>query len=120
MSTRSVVQLRGFFEDIPSGSKSIGPADLQNNTPTVAETIVTLASGDNTITVPVSTTLGAIIIFDSTSTTAKKIKGVGGDTGITVTKTKWFVLTFDSPAPANFIINSSAADTGLYTKIIFF
>jgi len=119
MALRSLIQLRGYIESLAGGSKNIVPADITNATPPEAETELVLASGDNTITIPALAD-GCIIIFASTSTTTKTLKGVGGDTGIAVTKNSWLVLTFHTTPPANFIINSSAVDTGLYTRIIFF
>jgi len=84
-----------------------------------AVTDVVLAAGDNTITVP-SGASAAIIQFGAGSTSVKKLKGAGADTGITVTKIGTCVLHFDAAgAPANFIINSSALDTGITTEITF-
>jgi hypothetical protein len=119
MALRSLIQLRGFLEGLPGGSLNICPTDLQNNTPPSFTIQDILANGDNTIVVPALAD-GCIIIFDPTSVVTKKIKGVGGDTGIVVSKDKWMVLTFDATPPTNFIINCSAADTGKYTTIIFF
>ncbi len=118
MALRSLIQLRGLLETIPGGSKNIAPTDMQNNTPPSAEIQLVLANGDNTITVP-ALSKGCVVIFDSTSTTTKILKGAAGDTGISLQKTGWIVLTFVQ-AGGTFIINSSAADTGKYTTIIFF
>lgn len=119
MALRSLIQLRGLLEGLPAGSINIAPTDIQNNTPPSFTLQDTMASGDNTILVPAKA-YGCIIIFDATSTTVKKIKGVAGDTGIVLAKTKWNVLTFDTTPPASFIINSSALDTGKLTTVIFF
>lgn len=119
MALRSLIQLRGLLETIPGGSKNIAPADMQNNTPPSVEIQIILANGDNTITIPALAD-GCVIIFDPTSATVKTLKGVGGDTGIVLAKTKWNVITFDTQPIANFIINSSALDAGKYTTIIFF
>lgn len=119
MALRSLIQLRGLFEGLPSGSINIAPPDIQNNTPPEFSVQAVLANGDNTIVVPVLAA-GCIIMFDATSTTVKKLKGNAGDTGTTLSKTRWNVLTFDSPPPASLIINSSAADTGKNTTILFF
>ena len=119
MALRSLIQLRGFIESLPGGSVNIAPIDIQNNTPPQAALPVILLSGDNTILTP-ALAKGAIIVFAPTSITVKKLKGVGGDTGIIVGKNSWCVLTFDTPNIVSFIINSSALDTGLYTNIIFF
>ena len=126
MATRSLVQLRGFFESLAGGSKSLALADLQNNFPPGYEQQVVLASGPNTIVVPtvatiVNSILGVIVIFQPTSTVAKTIKGVTGDTGIRVNAAGWNVLSFD-PAnlPTQLVITAGAADTGKSTQIIFF
>jgi len=120
MALRSLVQLRGFFDLIPGGSKNINPSDLQNNDPPSVETQLVLANGANTITVPAKAE-GALIIFDSTSTVVKTLKGLTGDTGIVVRPNAWCVLTFDTTSPiASFVIDASTADTGKYTNIVFF
>jgi len=119
MATRSLIQLRGFIESLPGGSKNIVPADIQNTTPPEAETQLILASGANTVVIP-ALARGAVIVFDSTSTVTKTLKGVTGDTGILIRKDSWHVLGFDSPAPADFVITASAADTGKYTRIVWF
>ncbi len=118
MALRSLIQLRGLFESLPGGSKNIAPADWQNNTPPEFELQEVLANGDNIVPVP-PLSKGCVIIFDPTSTTSKTLKGVGGDTGIALQKVGWIVITF-AQAGGTFIINSSAADTGKYTSIIFF
>jgi hypothetical protein len=119
MATRSLIQLRGFIESLPGGSKNIAPIDISNTTPPEAETQVVLGNGDNTITIP-ALTRGCVIIFDSTSIVTKTLKGNAADTGVLLRKDSWHVLGFDSPAPASFIITTSGADTAKYTRIIFF
>ena len=119
MALRSLVQLRGFFELLPGGSKNINVSDLQNNTPPSEEVQLILLLGDNTITVP-ALAAGCIIVFDSTSVTTKTLKGAAGDTGIILAPTQWSVLTFTPAGITDFIINSSAEDNSLYTTIIFF
>lgn len=119
MAISATVQLRGFFSGLGIGSRSISPTDLTDTTSPAQVTQITLASGDNTIAVP-STADGCIIIFDSSSTTVKTLKGAAGDTGIVLSKTKWNVITFDTTPPANIIINSGAADTSKVTEITFF
>ncbi len=119
MALRSLIQLRGLLEGLPGGSINIAPTDIQNNTPPQETLQDILASGDNTIPIPANA-VGCVMIFDPTSTIVKKLKGVGGDTGIIIGKNKWHVLSFDSPPPASFIINCAAIDTGKYSTIIFF
>lgn len=119
MALRSLIQLRGLLEGLPTGSVNISPTDIQNTTPPDYAVQSVLANGDNTVLVP-ATAYGCVIIFDPTSTTVKTLKGVGGDTGIVLAKTKWNVLTFDTVPPVSFIINSSAVDTGKKTVVLFF
>ena len=119
MALRSFVQLNGLFEGLPGGSKNIHPPDLTNTTPPSFELQDELANGDNTILVPANAD-GCIIIFDTTSTTVKKLKGAAGDTGIVLSKNKWHVLTFDTTPPTDFILNSAGADTGKTTTVVFF
>lgn len=119
MALRSLIQLRGLLEGLPSGSMNISPTDVQNNTPPEFTAQSTLTIGDNLVIVPANA-YGAIIIFDPTSTTVKTLKGAALDTGIILAKTGWNVIRFDTVPVVGFIINSSAADTGKKTTIIFF
>lgn len=119
MALRSLIQLKGLFEGTPSGSKNITVTDIQNTNPPLYEVQDALANGDNLIPVPANAK-GAIIIFDSTSTTVKKLKGVIGDIGLVLAKTSWNVITFDTTPPVSFYINSTGADTGKTTTVIFF
>lgn len=120
MALRSLVSLRALFESLTTGSKSVVPADIQNTTPPgSASTRLVLAGGANTIPVP-ATAKGAIIVFDPTSVTVKTLKGVAGDTGIVLSKNLWSVLSFDTTPTASFVIDSTGADTGKYTEVVFF
>lgn len=77
-------------------------------------TIHTLAPGDNTITVPTggSTVKGACIIPPSGNAQAITLKGIGGDTGIALSKLDPTSIAFEA-APANFVLNAGGAITGL-------
>lgn len=119
MAAASEITLRGTISALPEGSRSIAPINLSNANAPIQVTQITLASGDNTITVP-SSAIGAVIIFDILSTTVKKLKGAGGDTGVILSKNKWTVLSFDSAPLTDFILNSSATDTSRVTTIHFF
>lgn len=118
MPATGSVSISGSVTGLPTGSKTVGPITISSAAAVGQQTDLVLASGDNTITVP-STATAAIVVFASASTTTKKIKGVAGDTGITLAKTGKFVLQFDTTPPASFIINSSVADTGNTTSILF-
>lgn len=119
MATRSLMMLRGLIEGLPGGSKNIVPADMTNLTPPSWELQSVLANGANTVLVPANAD-GCVIIFDPTSTTVKTLKGVAGDTGIVLAKNKWNVITFDTTPVVSFVINSTGADTGKTTTIVFF
>ncbi len=77
-------------------------------------TIHTLAPGDNTITVPTggSTVKGATIIPPSGNTNAITLKGVGGDTGIAVSKVDPTSIAFET-APTNFVLNAASTIAGM-------
>lgn len=78
-------------------------------------TLHALSSGDNTITVPSAsgfTVKAATIVPPSTNTQAITLKGVGGDTGIAISKTDPTSIAFET-APANFVLNAGAAINGL-------
>src|SRR6516225_7966555 len=103
----------GTVAGLPFGSSSIGAITVSSTAAAGAVTDLVLANGDNTITIPTAVNVTAVlIVFAGGSTTVKKLKGVGADTGITLNPTSFNLITLVNPAPANFVINSSAADTG--------
>lgn len=78
-------------------------------------TLHALSAGDNTITVPSATGFtvkGATIVPPSTNTQAITLKGVGGDTGIALSKTDPTSIAFET-APVNFILNAGGTINGL-------
>lgn len=77
-------------------------------------TVHTLAAGDNTITVPTggTTVKGATIIPPSGNALAITLKGVGGDTGIPISKVDPTSIGFEA-APVNFVLNAGGIITGL-------
>ena len=110
----------GVVNGLPFGSQSIGALTVSSTAAAGVSTDLVLASGDNTITIPAAINVtAALIVFGAGSGTVKKLKGVGGDTGITLNPTSFNLITFVNPAPANFVINSSAVDTGITTYIYF-
>src|SRR5262245_52770286 len=97
--------------------------DVQGNEPLAAApnavspgsvTIHTLSLGDNTITVPTggSTVKGATIVPPSGNAQTITLKGVGGDTGVALSKLDPTSIGFET-APANFVLNAGGAITGL-------
>lgn len=119
MPTRSIIGIRGYIEGLVGGYKSLAPADLISNNPPESEYEVVLGSGINTIVVP-GQARGVIIIPGTTSAVDKQLRGVSGDTGLMISRDRWSVIGFNTPPPANFIINASTADVGFYTRFVFF
>lgn len=90
-------------------------AAAQNGVSPGAVTVHALATGDNTITVPSVTGVtvkAATIIPPSTNTQAITLKGVGGDTGIPISKTDPTSIAFET-APASFVLNVGGNINGL-------
>lgn len=114
----STISARGSITGLASGSRSLVTAEAQNSScPGQVESVI-LTTGDNTIDVPTSSK-GCIITFASGSTSTKKLKGAGGDTGITLNQAGWNILSFPPTPPTIIIINSSTIDTGNRTTIEF-
>ena len=104
-----------------TGTRTIGPLTLTSSAAQAQTTQVVLANGFNTITVPSTSCVCAVIAFAAASTVTKTLKGVTGDTGIVLATTGFAVLTWVSgSAPATFGITTSGADTGNTTEILFF
>jgi hypothetical protein len=118
MALRSLIQLRGLIESLPSGTRDIAPVDLQNATPPDFCLVDQLSTGDNIIPIPAQA-IGCIIIPASNSTAVKTLKGNAADVGIIISKNTWTLLSFNTPPPVSFILNS-AADGGKYTTVLFF
>ena len=68
---------------------------------------LTLASGDNTIAIP-TTAQGFLFIPPTTNSTAIILKGNGGDTGKTLSKTEPLYLSF--PADGQDVILNAGAE----------
>lgn len=88
---------------------------VENTDSPGSQTIHTLAVGNNTITLPTggSTVKGATIIPPEDNENTITLKGVNGDTGIALNKVDPTTVTFDDPAPANFVLTAGAEITGL-------
>ena len=121
MAVNSSIVVSGSVSGLQLGGKTIGPITITGTNTDIAggeSLVLVLASGDNTITIPSTTCTAAVVDFPPTSAVVKKLKGVGGDTGLVVSKNGTLVLQFDSPAPTSFILNAASADTGT-TSILF-
>lgn len=73
-------------------------------------TVHALSLGDNTITVPTggTTVKGACIVPPSGNAQSIILKGIGGDTGITLSKLDPTSIAFEA-APVNFILTAGGA-----------
>lgn len=110
--TSSRVETITFAGDIDV-SLSFAAADNSSSPGSVS--IYTLTTGANTITLPTggSTPKGATLVPPSGNTQTLTLKGVSGDTGITLHKTNPTTITFDATPPANFILTAGGTITGL-------
>ena len=109
-SSRSViVKMTGdvlFSEEFSAADNAVAPGSV---------TVHALSTGNNTITVPSATGItvkGATIIPPSGNTASLILKGVSGDTGITLSNTDPTSIAFET-APANFVLVAGAAINGL-------
>lgn len=73
----------------------------------------TLTSGNNTIAVPTNAR-GFIYAPPVGSVVAKTLKGVSGDTGLSMGRAQPFIYLFDETVapPANIVINAASGETG--------
>lgn len=121
MAGTGSVTINGTALNLQTGQRTLGPLTIASAPATeqtlASVTTVILASGANTITIPSTTAVGVVISFAAASTVTKTLKGVTGDTGIAVSKVNPQLLTFDTSAPANFVITAGGADTGNVTEL---
>ena len=89
-------------EEISASINLASPAQIQ---------ILTLAVGDNTITAPGggATFKACTIVKPSANTSAIKIKGNAGDTGVRLSNAEHDVISLDA-AQASFILNVATAE----------
>ena len=83
--------------------------------------LVTLASGDNTIDVPSVndfTVHGLAIVPPTLNVVEPVLKGVNGDTGISLSATQVSVLQFGATPPASIVLNASVEVAGF--RLIWF
>jgi hypothetical protein len=95
----------GHTNELAAADNNASPAQVQ---------IVTLASGDNTITAPTSGTTpkSCTIVKPSSNAIAIKIKGAGGDTGVRLHDTDPDTVSLHS-SQASFILNAAAQIEGV-------
>ena len=105
----AAVSVTGEASDLPFGDKTVGPVTMVADPCVSSELQITFPAGNTTITKPTGATI-CVIVFPSTSTANKSIRGVGGDTGINVGPTGFVAFPLHSSV-TSFVVNSSAADT---------
>lgn len=119
----ATLRIDGTIASEPSGSETIGPLYVTSAAACYQKQVLILASGTNTITLPTGTGMptptGCIIIPDSANAVALTLKGVAGDTGITLSLTKPTVLTFPATPPASFVL-TAASLFATPTTVLFF
>lgn len=108
--------------NLDDGTHQIAPTPITKTLSVLDRQAKYLALGNNAIVVPkngsgVAVTSYCLIIFNAGNPTSiYTLKGVNGDTGIILPTTPGFALV---PTAADFVINSSHADT-IPTEFIFF
>lgn len=111
-ATSTRVITLGFAGDRVGNPSAAAAANASSPAATAAP--ITLAIGDNTITVPTGGTVptAVTIIKPSANTATLKLKGAGGDTGITLHPTDPDSISL-APAQASIILNASAQVVGV-------
>lgn len=115
MSAVASLTIGGSVTGLPTGAKTFS-GTISSAAAVGQTTEVTLASGDNTITVPTGAT-AALIQPPSANAVALKLKGAAGDTGIAIHKTMPSILALDA-SQTDFILNAVAQTAGA-TEISF-
>lgn len=103
-----VISLSGKISGFLSGDKTMAASwELLSPVPNIDR--VDLAEGNNQITIPDGTTL-ILFVPPSANLETLVLKGKGSDNGIQISKSKPFLLTWDSVG--KFIINASGLVAG--------
>ena len=120
MPATAEIIISGRVNNTPTGGRIIGPIALTSADANGVVQLVTLASGDNTITLPVSPVPNYCIIkLPSNNTALTKLIGPDGGPGITISKVGVTLLSFHTLAPPNdLVLNSDALQTSP-TEVIF-
>lgn len=116
------VTLGGFLNGTPAGQVNVGPYTITASASNNLEVLtLTLASGFNSITVPVWSPVvqGVIIAPAVTNATSLTLKGVTGDTGIPLSLTLPNMFTFPASPPATIGLTAGALFTTITTVIFF-
>jgi hypothetical protein len=101
----------------PFGSVAIGPLVV---TGTIVPVVLgpSIASGANTITVPTGTS-GFVFVPPAANTNTLQLKGVTGDTGLSLPKATFSVFLFDPAAPPANMVITAGGTVGL-SQLVFF
>ena len=113
------ITVSGNLSQIP-GTQTFGPFSQLFTTGVGQMSVVSLSSGNNTITIPTGTTRVMVVGPNMTTPIPNPsyagtltLKGVNGDTGIGFSAGSFASWGYDSTvvAPASFVINASVATT---------
>ena len=121
MAATASITITGTIQATPAGGIQIGPLTITSAAANWQIQQIALGIGTNTITTPTAPAPTGVIIVFPAGSNVHTLKGVAGDTGIALGKNTIQLMTWDPTAPpASFVVNASAADTGLDTEFIFF
>lgn len=116
MATTGSITISGVVSGGPSGQRTFSNV-IPITSGVDSSAVVTLSSGANTITPPTGATIAVIFGANATnpqpnplSTATLTLKGVTGDTGISISATYPTVLSFGT-LPATFVITASGSTT---------
>jgi hypothetical protein len=116
MATTGTITISGTVTGGPSGQRTFS-SSIPITAGVDQSSVITLNSGANTITPPTGATVAVIFGANATqpqpnplNTATLLLKGVTGDTGISLSSTYPTVLTFGT-LPATFVITASAGSS---------
>lgn len=97
------ITVRVYSDDtaVQAGSKSVGPIAIVGDADVSQVDQIRLLTGFNTIAIPTNAT-GVVIDFPDANIQTAILKGVTGDTGITISPTGTQVLHFPATPQASF------------------
>lgn len=104
------IKITGSILGIAGGDFVLTLPEYVDDAPIGYRQLIDLTTGANTITIPTGAS-AVIIIPPTTNTQALTLKGVSGDTGISIHKTSPTYVPFGT-TPANFVVTSGGTVTG--------
>ena len=111
MAVAGTISVTGTLTGHPEGSRTV--ALEWDITAGLSAVTVGLASGANTITVPTGCTL-VIIVPPTTNTETITLKGVTGDTGRQISKTKPTILAWETGSDFFLLTSGAIAGAEIY------